>query len=572
MKKKIIISIIVIAIVIISAIFVVNKIQEENRKYEIAQISEYNYFILKEDNKYGVINKKGEKIIDAKYDDIKIPNPEKSVFICYEGDTTTVLNDKGEEIYTQYQNIQPLKLKNVLSDLMYEKTTLKYSKDDKYGIIDIDGKKITDAIYDDIDTLQFKEGELLVKQDGKEGIINIKGTTLVKSQYDGIEADKYYEENTGYKKDGYITKETTGEGYRYGYINTKGKKILENKYNELYRITDINSEDAYIICAENGKYGLSKNGKQIIKNDYQSLTYNESNNTITALSGKNYGVISIEGKEIVPFGYKQIDISGEYIYGTTADGTTKVFDSKGNEANIESSTAIVNVKNTDYKIYINTTKDKTNYKIYKDGKELTKKEYTYMEYLYDNYFIACDSNGKLGVIDDGENIKIKFDYNSIQKIEGMNLLQTIKNENNEIDIYTQDLKEIVALSNSSIEQYKEYIKIYNDDEVKYITKDGKEVKNTELLKNNKIFAIRNGKKWGFADANGNIVVECKYDDVTEVNDYGFAGIKINNEWGIINSEGKIIVDPKYKINENNPTFIGEYYKVTYGSGENYYTK
>ena len=194
MKKKIIISIIVIAIVIISAIFVVNKIQEENRKYEIAQISEYNYFILKEDNKYGVINKKGEKIIDAKYDDIKIPNPEKSVFICYEGDTTTVLNDKGEEIYTQYQNIQPLKLKNVLSDLMYEKTTLKYSKDDKYGIIDIDGKKITDAIYDDIDTLQFKEGELLVKQDGKEGIINIKGTMLVKSQYDGIEADKYYEE------------------------------------------------------------------------------------------------------------------------------------------------------------------------------------------------------------------------------------------------------------------------------------------------------------------------------------------------------------------------------------------
>ena len=302
------------------------------------------------------------------------------------------------------------------------------------------------------------------------------------------------------------------------------------------------------------------------------MTYNESNNTITALSGKNYGVISIEGKEIVPFGYKQIDISGEYIYGTTADGTTKVFDSKGNEANIESSTAIVNVKNTDYKIYINTTKDKTNYKIYKDDKELTKKEYTYMEYLYDNYFIACDSNGKLGVIDDGENIKIKFDYNSIQKIEGMNLLQTIKNENNEIDIYTQDLKEIVALSNSSIEQYKEYIKIYNDDEVKYITKDGKEVKNTELLKNNKIFAIRNGKKWGFADANGNIVVECKYDDVTEVNDYGFAGIKINNEWGIINSEGKIIVDPKYKINENNPTVIGEYYKVTYGSGENYYTK
>ena len=54
---------------------------------------------------------------------VKIPNPEKAVFICYEGENTKVINDKGEEIYTQYPNIQPLRLKNILSDLMYEKTT-----------------------------------------------------------------------------------------------------------------------------------------------------------------------------------------------------------------------------------------------------------------------------------------------------------------------------------------------------------------------------------------------------------------------------------------------------------------
>ena len=90
-------------------------VEKENRKYEIAQITEYKYFVVKENEKYGVINTNGDIIIEAKYDDIKIPNPEKSVFICYEGDKTTVLNEKGEEIYTQYQNIQPLKLKNVLS-------------------------------------------------------------------------------------------------------------------------------------------------------------------------------------------------------------------------------------------------------------------------------------------------------------------------------------------------------------------------------------------------------------------------------------------------------------------------
>lgn len=571
MKKKIAIVIIIIAIMAISAGLIVNKIKTENRKYEIAQIINYKYFVSKEKDKYGVINSKGEQIIEAKYDDIKIPNPEKAVFICYEGENTKALNEKGEEIYTQYQGIQPLRLKNILSDLMYEKTTLKYSQDGKYGIISIDGKKITNAIYEEIDTLQFKEGELVVKKDGKYGIINIKGATIVKEQYDGIEADKYYEENIGYKKDGYITKETTEEGYRYGYINNSGKKLIDNKYNELYRITEISSNDIYTICAENGKYGLMKNGKKVIPNEYQALVYNESNNTVTALKGKKYGVISIEGKEIVPFEYKQIDVSGDYIYATTIDENEKVFDSNGNEANIEPETAIVNVENTNYKIYIQTENSKTNYKILKDNKELTKNEYIYIEYLKDKYFTACNAEGKLGVIDENENTKIDFKYTTIQKIEGTDLLQATQ-DNNTIEIYSKEFQKISELDNAKIEQNDNYIKLYNNDEIKYIANEGRELKNTELFKDNKIFAIKQNDKWGFADANGKIIVECKYDEVTEVNKYGFAGIKLDNLWGIVNSEGKIIVKPKYKINESNTVFIGEYYKVTYGSGENYYSK
>ena len=83
MKKKIVIISIIVAVVLaVAAYFGVNKIQEENRKYEIAQITEYKYFVSKENEKYGVINAKGETIIENKYEDIKIPNPEKAVFIC----------------------------------------------------------------------------------------------------------------------------------------------------------------------------------------------------------------------------------------------------------------------------------------------------------------------------------------------------------------------------------------------------------------------------------------------------------------------------------------------------------
>ncbi len=574
MKKKNIIIISILSIIIIAgaAYFTTQKIQKENRKYEIETISEYKYFVLKENGKYGVIDTKGNKIIEAKYKDIKIPNPEKDVFICYEENSTKTINSKNEEIYTQYENIEPLRLKNVYSDLMYEKSTLKYSENGKYGIIDINGKKLTNAIYDEIDTLQTKEGELLVKKDNKYGVINIKGTTLVKIQYDKIEADKFYEEGTGYKKSAYIVSKKTEEGYRYGYVNLEGKEIIEVKYNDLYRITGINSEDSYLLCAENGKYGLLKNDKKIIDNEYQLLIYNESNNTITATKGKKYGVISISGKIIVPIEYKQIDITGNYIYAKTNDETVKVFDQNGQETDISENTAIIDVNNTDYKIHIETANEKTIYSIYKNEEKITQKEYTYIQYLYGDYFIACNTNGKLGIIDNEETTKIEFNYNSIQKIEDTQMMQAVNNSTKMTEIYSAKMEKIAELKDATIENNKNYLKIYNDEETKYILIDGKEVENTQVYTNNKIFAKQQNNKWGFVDISGTKIIDFKYDKVTEINKYGFAGIKQNDKWGVIDNEGKIVVEPTYKLNNNEPTFIGQYYQVIYGNGEIYYTK
>lgn len=571
-KKIIILAVILIIIIAISGYFIIRKVQEENKKYEVETISQYNYFVVKENNQYGVIDAKGNKIVEAKYEDVKIPNPQKPVFICYENANTKVLNENGKEIFTEYENIEPLRLKNISGDLMYEKSVLKYGKNEKYGIIDFSGKKITDAIYEEIDTLQFKEGELLVKEKGKYGIINIKGATLVKTNYDKIEADRLYEEDNGYKKSGYIVSNTTDEGYRYGYVNLEGKEIIETKYNDLYRITEIDSDDIYIICAENGKYGLFKNGKKIIDNEYQTLTYTESNNTLIALRGKKYGVISIKGETIVPFEYKQIDITGDYIYAIVTEQDVKTFDSNGQEANIDKDLAIINVENTDYKVYIQTVDGKTEYNIYKNEKQITKNKYTYIQYLYDNYFIACNANGKLGIIDDSEKTKVEFNYNSIQRIEKTNMVQTLNSNTKITEIYSKEIKKICELENATIENNEEYVKLYNDEEIKYISKDEKEVKNTEVFTNNKIFAKKLGNKWGFVDTNGNKVVDYKYENVTEVNEYGFAGIKQNGKWGVVNSDGEIILEPIYELNDNEPTFIGEYYQVIYGNGEIYYTK
>ena len=50
--------------------------------------------------------------------------------------------------------------------------------------------------------------------------------------------------------------------------------------------------------------------------------------------------------------------------------------------------------------------------------------------------------------------------------------------------------------------------------------------------------------------------------VTDFNEYGFAGIKLDGKWGVIEqATQKIIQEPIYELDWAQPTFIGKYYRV-----------
>ena len=181
-------------------------------------------------------------------------------------------------------------------------------------------------------------------------------------------------------------------------------------------------------------------------------------------------------------------------------------------------------------------------------------------------------DGKIGIIDDKENIKVEFNNDSIQKIGDTSMIQAINSNTKITQIYSREMKKITELENATIETNEKYIKLYNTNDILYISLEEKVVENTEIFTNNKIFAKKFKNKWGFVDITGNKIVDYKYDEVTEVNKYGFAGVKLNGKWGIINDLGTIIVEPKYELAEKSPTFIGEYFQVIYGNGEKYYTK
>ena len=574
MKKNFIIRNIIIAILLIIIIGGASYyfIKKNGRKYEVAKIENYNYFVLKKNNLSGVIDKSGKTIIEPIYEEVKIPNPEKGIFVCYNSEKTKILDDKGQEVFTQFKNIEPIRLKNIASDLMYEKSVLKYSEDSKYGLINFEGKKVTNAIYDEIEGLPYKEGELLVKQTDKYGVINIKGNNLVDIKYDKIDVDGYYASDNGYKYAGYIVSNKTDEGYRSGYINVNGDIILKVEHNQISRITQIDDkENAYLIESKNGQFGLMKNDKEILKNEYQSISYDESNKLLVIGKSKKYGVASLEGKIIVPTEYNQIDITGVYLYAKNNQGTV-IYNTNGTEANIDTNIAILNTSNEKYKIRINNENGTKYGVIGKDGKQIIEEKYNYIEYLYENYFIVSNENSKLGIIDDKDTIKVEIENDSLQKVQNTDIIQAVRANDKITKLFSRNMEKICEMGNAKVETKGDYISVSNENEKNFYNKEGKKVEKTEVYSSNTLFSEIKEGKWGFTDKNGNMIVEAKYDKVTEFNEYGFASVKKDGKWGSIDKEGKEVVEPTYTLNDNQePFFIGSYYQVKYGFGEVYFT-
>ena len=567
MKKKIIIPIILFLLIIIGLLiyfFVKNK-EKENRDYQIEQITDYKYFVSKsqDSQKFGVIDTNGNVVIDEQYDDVQIPNPSKAVFICINGDSSKVFNSEAQEIYTEFGEISTLRLKNTSSDLIYEKSVLKYEQNGKFGLIGIDGKKLTEPIYDSIDTLQYKEGELIVKQNDKYGIINQKGYILVDIEYDEITADGFYDMETQYRYDGYIVANKTDMGYRYGYVSHDGKQILDLLYNDLKRITNISDEEPYLLVAENGRYGVMKKSTQIISNEYQSISYDASNNIFVVQKGQKYGVMDFSGKQIIECKYPQIDVKGRNIYVTKDDNMVEVYDTSGNLTNMSSDLIYIDIlEKDDYSIRIQTIDQNTTYQICKEGEDDVQEEYQYIEYLENDLFVASKSGGNLGIIDLNGDVKTEFKYSSIQIIPNTDLIQMVNTDNITVDFADKTAKIITQMANVTITNNEHFIKLSNSNESKYINLDGKEISNIEAYPNNLLFAVSKDGKWGYTDKDGNIKVEAIYDKVTEFNKYGFAGVLKDGKWGIIKQDGTILVQPSYEIDSQiEPYFIGEYYQV-----------
>ncbi len=555
MKKSTKIVIVILLLVVIIATIVILNLK---RKYNLEEYVKpiYNYFAMySKDGKVGVIDKTGKLLIEPKYLDVFIPNPSKDVFVCYENsEKFKFLNSKGEELYKDYEDVTALQTSDL--NLDFEKTLLRFKKDEKYGLIDYNGNVIVSANYDEITSLKNRPGEILVKKKDKYGVLDSNGQIKIELQYDSIAGDEYFTEKDGYRKAGYIVGEKGSNGFLYGYLNNLGKEILDIKYESISRVLKYDEDNIYLIVMENGKKGVYKNSKQIIDLIYQNINYADISQIFVVKRNSNYGIFSKSGKEIIPVRYKGYSLAGDYISVEDGNGEKELYDVNGNRVSRLDYKSVQAAGNSGNYIAIN---NEGFYSII-TGEETISNNYTYVSYAFDNYFIFKNQQGFYGLLDVYDGIKLEPNqYTFMLKIEEKNAIQAVTGDG-VCDIYSKNIEKVLSIKDAVVENINEkYTSVHSNLECYYINENGQVVQNTEVYPENKIFAFQENGKWGYKDSSGRVIVEPIYDFATDTDEYGFSGIILNGKWGVVDSEGKIIKEPQFTLETYYlPIFIGEY--------------
>ncbi len=240
-------------------------------------------------SKKGIVNRKGEIMIQPKYDEM--------------------FDDLPNGFYFPFIRSKDVKVDSSASATGAEPVLI-----GKYGIIDTTGKIISEPIFDELPV--YGEGMFRIKIGEKYGFADKTGKIVIQPAYD-------------YAVTFSEGKAIVSIGSVASIIDKTGKKLVENlgPGSGLYRF-----HDGLARCRSlDGKYGfLDATGKRVIAPTLDFADDFENGRAIVSMDNR-YGLIDRNGKYVVPNEYDFFyNLSDGYYQTKTTDGKAGVVDSLGN--------------------------------------------------------------------------------------------------------------------------------------------------------------------------------------------------------------------------------------------------
>ena len=264
-KKKVAAVIIAILVIMMFVIGIRELIKERPKTNE--KVFTLGYYTIYQNEKWGVIDTKGNIIITPQYEEmIIIPDNSKPVFLCMENVdytantyTTKVLNEKNEKIFADYDKVEVIYNNDKNNNLWYEENVLKVQKDGKYGLINLEGKELLTCIYDSIEPILGTKSVYITTSENKKGLVDNRGNVIIENKYEQIESltDKY--------ENGFIVKNSDS---KYGVINYDKTVALEEKYDE---IKNVYGNSMYAVKENNTLKIVNTEGEAFLEGKYEDI-------------------------------------------------------------------------------------------------------------------------------------------------------------------------------------------------------------------------------------------------------------------------------------------------------------
>jgi hypothetical protein len=256
---------------------------------------------------YGYIDVKGNLKIAYQFD--SADSFKKGVAVVMKDKKNMVIEKTGEIIYTSQNSIMPLEIGENVSVLkflapplmkngkiiveekdfdsigkFYEKRAV-FRKQNKYGLIDENGRKIVSAEFEGLS--DFENGRSITKQNGKQGMIDVDGKYIIQPEYDQI----------------VILSETTVASLKSGTIEIHSGSKVERIFSDADEI--LSGKKELIIIKKNKKTGVINEKGEIVINFGDEKLFFQGDMFSYFQNGK-MGLLDINGKKITPAKFDKI--------------------------------------------------------------------------------------------------------------------------------------------------------------------------------------------------------------------------------------------------------------------------
>lgn len=244
----------------------------------LEQLSNPNYFRASLDGKYGVIDSEGNVVVPFEYS--YVGNMKEDIIVVRDGDVYGCYNKLGKLIVPlEYEEIR---------EYVGGMARIRYKG--RFGFIDNKGEILVAPFSDDVEN--FSEGCALVTIKDKCGFVNLNGDWIVSPMYD---SGSSFSQGLA----------MLSVGGKCGYIDKTGNFVIPMKYSVA---RDFDAKTNLACVALNNKWGvIDLKGNVILPIKFDEIVIT-SDGYLYVRNGSLFGLFDLDGKEVFPVQCDAIEI------------------------------------------------------------------------------------------------------------------------------------------------------------------------------------------------------------------------------------------------------------------------